>query len=232
MDPHRKFWNEQQQQLLKALENRERPEEAIRLFLDHHAMVHSSRMAEGELHSFVDEALEGLEEPDFRVIPEKEDHSIAWILWHLARIEDVTMNILVAGRSPVLNESWYQVIGFDSIETGNALDPAGIKRLSQMVNVEALQDYRVHVGRRTREIVQELDPKELEQKISPAGLERILEDGAVVESTRWLLEYWGKKTVAGLLLMPPTRHNFVHLNEAARLNKKIRKYGIIHNFTE
>jgi hypothetical protein len=30
-------------------------------------------------------------------IPPKGGHSIAWTLFHLARIEDITMNMLIAG---------------------------------------------------------------------------------------------------------------------------------------
>lgn len=32
---------------------------------------------------------------------------------------------------------------------------------------------------------------------------------------RFVTDYWSRRTIAGLLLMPATRHNFVHLNEAA-----------------
>ena len=46
------------------------------------------------------------------------------------------------------------------------------------------------------------------------------DEGAVVEGARGLLDYWGGLTIAGLLLMPPTRHNFVHLNEAWMLKGK------------
>jgi hypothetical protein len=35
-----------------------------------------------------------------------------------------------------------------------------------------------------------------------------------------VLEYWGKRTIAGLLLMPPTRHCFLHLNEAMRIRQE------------
>jgi hypothetical protein len=31
------------------------------------------------------------------------------------------------------------------------------------------------------------------------------------------VDYWSRRTVAGLLLMPPTRHCFLHLNEALRI---------------
>jgi len=223
MDPRRRFWNVQQQELQKALERGDEPQKVIPLFLDHHAMVHSGRLVERSGWSFEDEAMDGLKEADFRIIPPGEDHSIGWIIWHLARIEDVTMNVLVAGTPQVFQaEGWVNKVGIDTPETGNALDPIGIRRLSEMVNITALRDYRLAVGNRTREIVKSLRPSDYRQKVDPAQLDQIMAEGAVVDSTRWLADYWGKKTFAGLLLMPPTRHNFVHLNEAIRIKKKIQ----------
>ena len=40
-------------------------------------------------------------------------------------------------------------------------------------------------------------------------------------SAREIVDYWGGLTIAGLVLMPPTRHNFVHLNEALRIRQKL-----------
>jgi hypothetical protein len=37
---------------------------------------------------------------------------------------------------------------------------------------------------------------------------------------------WSKRTVAGLLPMPPTRHNFLHLNEALRIKQKLTNLWI------
>ena len=37
------------------------------------------------------------------------------------------------------------------------------------------------------------------------------------------MDYWGGKTFAGQLLMPATRHNFVHLNKAMRVKQKLQK---------
>ncbi len=222
MDPNRRQWNDQQQQLQKALGRMEDPSKVVALFLDHHAMVHSAQMAGGGLWSFEDEVLQGLEEADFRKIPDNEDHSVAWVLWHLARIEDVTMNTLVGGKPQVFwEENWRTSLNFNSCETGNAMDSSEIRILSASINVEALKAYRVSVGRRTREIVKILKPVEFKQKMNPTCLENIMAEGTVVESTRWLIDYWGKKTIAGLLLMPPTRHNYVHLNEIARFKRKI-----------
>jgi hypothetical protein len=221
MDPHHKIWNAQQQELLRALENPRDHDRAIELFMIHHGMVHSSLVTgPSTIWSYEDEVLQNLGEVDLRCIPAGEPHSIAWILWHLARCEDVTMNILIANDTQVLmKDDWQTRIGFDSRETGNAIDAAAIALLSQTVNLDALKAYRVAVGRRTREVVGNAQPAELKQKVDPARLERVWAEGAVEASTRWLADYWGKKTLAGLLLMPPTRHNFVHLNEAARIKK-------------
>jgi hypothetical protein len=37
----------------------------------------------------------------------------------------------------------------------------------------------------------------------------------------WLLDFWGKKTVAGILLMPITRHQIVHLNDCIKLKERL-----------
>jgi len=222
MDPNRQIWNEKEQELQRALAHPQQHPEAIDLFLRQHAMLHAAEMAHSGLHSFADEALEGLSEADFRRIPPKSEHSVAWILWHLARIEDVTMNLLVAGSPQLFNqENWPERLKVTVRETGNALDETGIADLSAAVDLEALLLYRLAVGRRTRQIVQRLRPGDFEQKVDPACLERIMAEGAVEPPARGLIEYWGKRTIAGLLLMPPTRHNFVHLNEICRLRQKL-----------
>ena len=223
MDPNRKIWNEQQKELQQALVHMIDLQKTIDLFMRHHAMVHSARMAETGEWSFEDEILNGLEEVALRRIPPKEDHSIAWILWHLARIEDVTMNLLVAGSSQVLSMgNWPTRLGTLSRDTGNAMDKADIVLLSDSINITELLGYRIAVGCRTRQIVKNLQPDDFAQQVDPKRLEKVRFEGAIQESTLWLVDYWGKKTIVGLLLMPPTRHNFVHLNEAARIKRKLQ----------
>ena len=228
MDDKRSFWNVQQQALRHALARSETTPTAIDLFLQHHAMVHAAEMTGGELWSFDDELWSfddelwrGLSEEKVRRIPPNGEHSIAWALWHIARIEDMTMNVLLAGGEQVFEqEGWFERLNTPWRETGNALDAAAIAALSAAINIEALRAYRLAVGRRTRAVVSQLSAQEIKQKVRPERLQLLLAQGAVAEGARGLLEYWGGLTIAGLLLMPPTRHNFLHLNEAARLKQK------------
>jgi hypothetical protein len=57
-------------------------------------------------------------------------------------------------------------------------------------------------------------------KVEPSHLQRVLDEGAVVEAAGGLIDHWGRRTKAGLLLMLSTRHNFIHLNEAWRVRQK------------
>lgn len=196
---------------------------AIRLFLSQHAMLHSARMAQTGAWSFEDEILDDMAGEQIRRIPNNCEHSVAWALWHIARIEDVTMNLLLAGSPQVLDqENWLGKMHITLRDTGNEMDAQGMADLSAVIDVEALRAYRVAVGRRTREIVTPLRAEELRQKVDPSRVQRVWDEGAVVEAASGIVDYWSKRNVAGLLLMPATRHNLVHLNEALRLKQRRR----------
>lgn len=224
MDIHHEKWNERQKALLQELSPKGNHQQAIELFLQQHAMVHSGLMSQSGLWSFADEIWEELNKDAVRMIPKNGEHSLMWIFWHMARIEDVTMNILVADSPQVLiKDNWLKKLKTTRRDTGNALDLEAITELSSTLNLDALRNYRMAVGRRTREIVQQLQPEQLKQKVDPVRLQRILDEGAVIEAARELTAYWGRHTIGGLLLMPPTRHNLVHLNEALRVKQKVMR---------
>ena len=226
MRPNQRLWNQNHQALRIALSHPDDFPEAIALFLHLHAVLHSARMAPGAAWSFEDEVWQGLDEPDLRRIPENGEHSIVWNTWHIARIEDVTMNLLVAGSPQLLHQGgWLEKLQVSAQDTGNQMSAPDRSNLSASIDLQALRDYRLAVGCRTREIVRQLRPHELKHKVLPSRLRQVQEEGAVVEAAVDLLDYWGNRTIAGLLLMPPTRHNFVHLNESQRIREHILRRG-------
>jgi hypothetical protein len=221
MDTHRKLWNEGHQKLQHALSTGNYPN-AVDLFLSQHAMVHSRQMSKSQLWSFEDEVLRELSEEQIRCVPPRAEHSIVWILFHLARIEDITMNLLVAGSPQLfLQEGWAEKLNVTVFHSANKMDEAGVERLSTQMDIRALRSYRQSVGRSTQEIVRQLRPAEFKQRANPSRLQEVMDQGALLPEAIEILHYWSKRTVAGLLLMPPTRHNFLHLNEALRVKQKI-----------
>jgi hypothetical protein len=223
INPDRKYWNQQQQILRENLTRGDNHQQTIALFLGQHAMVHSAEMSHAGLWSFEDEVLDGLKREQMRVIPRNGEHSIVWLLWHISRIEDVTMNILIAGSPQVFSgEDWPTRMKTAVRDTGNGMSPEGVVELSAAIDLEALRAYRLSVGRRTRAIARQIQPEQQKMKVDPDRLEQITKQGAVLEAGSYVLEYWGGLTIAGLLLMPPTRHNFIHLNEILRIKQKFR----------
>jgi hypothetical protein len=216
-------WNAQQKELRQLLNLPEQHDAAVQLFLSQHAQLHTAQMANLGQETYADAILGDMAEAQMRHIPRNFEHSIVWLIWHMARIEDVTMNLLLAGQPQLLRQSdWSTQMAVTYQDTGNAMNTAEIADLSTTIELEALLAYRLAVGRRTREIVQSIPVESLRQKVNLARLQQIMEEGAVAEASLGLLDYWGKRTFAGFLLMPPTRHNMVHLNEALKIKQRRR----------
>jgi hypothetical protein len=223
IESHRKLLNKQQTELRRVMTGFDQHDRAIRLFLRQHAMLHSAQMAQTELWSFEDAVLNDMAEERIRRIPRNCEHSVAWCIWHIARIEDVAMNLLVAGRPQILHgDDWLERMRMAVGHTGNAMDEQEVAALSATIDVAALRAYRRAVGRATREIVQQLQPEALKQKVEPSRLQQVLDEGAVVEAASGVVDYWSRRNIAGLLLMPATRHHLTHLNEAYRLKRRRR----------
>lgn len=220
-ESYRKLLNRQQTELRRIMTSFDQHDRAIQLFLRQHAMLHSAQMAQTEPWSFEDAILNDMSEEQIRRIPRNCEHSVAWCIWHIARIEDVAMNLLVAGSPQILHRgNWLAQMKMTVGDTGNAMDEQGVAALSATIDIEALRAYRVAVGRGTREMVQQLQPEALKQKVEPSRLQQVLDQGAVVEAARGIVDYWSKRNIAGLLLMPATRHHLTHLNEAYRLKRR------------
>jgi hypothetical protein len=221
MDRNRKAWNDRHKELRHALEKQVDRKAAVDLFLIQHAMVHSSRLSKLRVYSFEDEILDDLIPDSWRYIPPKGNHSIAWIIWHLARIEDVTMNLLVADEQQVLHKNgWCERLQIEAAHTGNGMSDKEVLALTHEINTRALRQYRLEVARSTRRTVKAIKAEEFGQKVESSRAQRTWDEHAMLPKGKRVVDYWASRTIAGLLLMPPTRHCFLHLNEARRIKQK------------
>jgi len=221
IETNRKTLNQHVIHLRKIMTGGKQFDEAIALFLRVHAQLHSAQVSQSGEWSFEDAILDDLPEVQFRRIPQNEEHSIAWAIWHIARIEDTAMNLLVAGTAQVLyQEDWLTRMNVDIQHSGNEMTTEEIAALSERVDLSILRGYRVAVGRQTREIVQSLTSADLHKKVAPTRLAQVMAQGALVEAASGVRDYWGKRTIAGLLLMPASRHILTHINEALMLKRK------------
>ena len=130
IDIYSKTWNIDQKHFRTVLESHTQHEKAIELFLIQHGVLHSAKVAPETLWSFEDMLFENLSDESFRRVPRGAEHSIAWLIWHLARIEDITMNILTAGRLQVL-EAWQPRLQIKAVDAGNNTTLEEVMRITQ-----------------------------------------------------------------------------------------------------
>lgn len=158
------------------------------------------------------------------VMPSPEDATIAWNFWHISRIEDMVVSRLIDHKDELF-EVWQEKLHTTFKDTGNAMTDEEIMRLSRQIDYFQLMEYRNAVGKQTLTMLESLTFEDLSNKVRKADVEKLVETGSV--STHpdaiWLLDFWGKKDVLGLLLMPVLRHPFVHLFDNLRLYEKIKK---------
>ncbi len=214
-------WNPKQKTLRELLGKPESFDSAQALCLELHGMVHFREPGDTSL-SLMEAVRDGLTEAAFRHVPPKA-MSIAWNLWHITRIEDIVTGNLIARADQVFDDVWLRRLASPIRDTGNALDRPELEKLSGSLNMQALFAYRRAVGYKTREVIKSLSVADLERKPAIADLEKVMGTGSLTAhpDSAWLLDFWGRKTVAGLLLMPITRHQAGHLNDCLKLKKTV-----------
>lgn len=215
--------SEQHKELSKLIRKKNSLDKAKFLFLEIHAKLNLSEISNSKENE-VDKLFNDLNKNEYAIMPTKKDETIAWVLWHITRIEDLTTNMLIAKENQIFDQTWQRRLNVFITDTGNALDDDEIMYLSKNINIDELICYRNTVSKNTREIVKNLTNDDMKRKIDLNDLNRILNVGGLTtdEDSIWLLDFWGKKDVAGIILMPLTRHIMLHLNDCCRWKEMIR----------
>ncbi len=138
---------------------------------------------------------------------------ICWQFWHTYRIEDLVSNILMNNGQQIFNDEWQKRIGSSITDTGNALEPDEVIAWGKEINIAELREYMIVVGKNTRRILSELTLEQIKSMMPEEWVMRILEEGGVTTDFRsvWLLVFWGRLTVGGMILTPMTSHHMMHL---------------------
>lgn len=159
-------------------------------------------------------------------MPLSKDKTIAYYLYHLARIEDITSNTLICGSQQIFFKNGYdKSLNSPIITTGNEITRENLVKFSSSLNIDILKAYIQDVMKNTDDIISSMTYKESKLKVSEQRKQELLNLNTVStdENAFWLVDYWCKKTNAGLLLMPFSRHQMLHLTGALRIINKIHK---------
>ncbi len=171
----------------------------------------------GDIHRFLtDELLSGLSEAQVRGRPHPGVNTVAWLLWHAARVEDVGVNRFVADRPQVLEDGWLARLGLGRRDVGTGMSDAEVDELSARIDLQALRGYWDAVTRRTLAVVDSLRGADLESPVEPERVRRVaFSEGAVAAGAEWLAEFWAAgRSRAWVLAQTPLLHVYGHWFEA------------------
>ena len=150
--------------------------------------------------------------------------TIAYSLWHVFRIEDICAHTLIKGDEQVFFDKGYQErIGSPIITTGNELFKEEIAEFSKQLDLDELYSYMSDVKKSSEKILRRISFEDMKSKVSE-DRRKDLENLGVVsedESAVWLIDYWCKKDVRGLIQMPFSRHWIMHIEACERIRHKI-----------
>jgi DinB superfamily len=193
--------------------------DAVSFFLVQHASVHPSEV--GGAPSYFDRVLGGLSETDVRARPATGVNSIVWLLWHMARTEDASVNLVVAHRQQVLGDDWVRRLGVPWRHIGTGMTDDEVSELTRRADVAAVRAYREAVGRRTREVVRALAPAVWDEPVTAADTARADAAGAFGPGAGWVdgmgFPPWQDQSRAARLSGAALRHNAMHMGEAVTI---------------
>lgn len=165
--------------------------------------------------TLLDDLLQGLTDAQVRGRPHPGVNTIAWLIWHAARVEDVGVNRFVVDGAQVLDSGWLERLD-GRRDVGTGMTDSEVDALSTRLDLAALRGYWDAVTRRTLDVVATLPGQDLGAVVPADRVKRVCADeGAVAPGAEWLTEFWGKGRTRGwVLAQTPLLHVYGHYFEA------------------
>jgi len=189
------------------------PMDTVSFFRLQHGRVHSSSVS--SVPSIADQVFGGLTDEQMRARPGPGLNSLVWLLWHMARVEDIGVNLVVTDGHPVLDDGWASRLRVMRSDVGNGMSDGELTEFSARVDVTAVRAYRDAVGLRTRDVVAALPTTQWAEPITAIDAARVPTWFKVFEAQPRALE----------LATSAITHNAMHLGEAVTVRSLVTGGG-------
>src|SRR6266487_1310018 len=107
------------------------------LLREEHNRVHSAAVG-GDKMSMAERTFTGLTDEQMRVRPREDLNSLAWLMWHIARAEDIMVNTVLARRPQVFDDPWKKRLGITRPDFGIGMTSAEVTQLTGQIDPGAL----------------------------------------------------------------------------------------------
>jgi len=180
-----------------------------------------------EMRSFFERAVQRFVPADLLATrPGGTGNSIAWLVWHLARTEDVVINTVVRDAPQVLAAGgWGARIRVADSRIGTGFEESEVEALSRAIDVAAADDYWQAVRRATDDWLPTVSPAALDVVPDVAGRLGAIPPIAPLAALAGLIRFWSGRPASFLVRFPLINHGFLHLGEMLAIRGRLGLKG-------
>lgn len=151
-------------------------------------------------------------------------NSIAWVLWHATRCEDVAVNAMVRGVAQVLvSGDWVLSGALGETRMGTGLGDDEVSAFSHRVDLADIHAYRAAVRAETARWLDTAGPAVFDEHPDvDARLDAA--DGVLAESAGWVRELWRGWPSSAFIGWTAIGHTNVHTGE---IQATLQRLGVV-----
>ena len=130
-------------------------------------------------------------------------NSIAWLVWHVARVQDAVVSRLVGDRPQALDEGrWNEAMGLDRRDVGSGMTGEEVGTLSAAIDTRGLRAYHRAVAEATKRMAASLPPAAWSEIVPGARVRQVVaQEGLLVEAGDWVGHFWAQGLSRGWYLL-------------------------------
>lgn len=156
-----------------------------------------------------------------KVRPGGEGNSIAWVMWHMARTEDVIVNGIIRRQPQLLDQdAWASKIGIDDQRIGTGFGDDEIEDFGKAVDVAALDSYWQVVAESSTAWLKSIDAAQLDDLPDTDSVASELPEGTFGANNAGL-QFWGGSSTGRLIGGPIISHGYMHVGEMGTIRSRL-----------
>ena len=146
--------------------------------------------------------------------------SIAALLYHLCRHQDLAVNVVVRGTAAVW-DAHVDALGVADLPATGGLSESEDPELTARLEPAALIAYAGDVHATTRRWLTDSDPLDTALDSVPPTATRLEDAGVSAAAVPWLHAMWSDKTAGWLVQWPGIGHGHAHVGEATSIRNRM-----------
>lgn len=158
--------------------------------------------------------------------PDDRGNSIAWLIWHVARTEDMIVNSIIKGTPQVLIEgNWGDRLGIDATHIGTGLGEGEVAEFTKELNVDAADEYWNEVSKASYRWIKSIAAEDLD--LIPALDERLSAIPPILAGSdnQGPIQFWSGRNAGFLFGGVVVGHGYIHIGQMQEIGGRIGKRG-------